>query len=637
MARQDYIAAKKLGDSWVRFCEKRGLSPYPPVLDSFEGLKDSAGEVRLGLLELPVSRIKGNKEMGRNNAFASNFMPILGSTTEFGLKWASLYDSYANEGIRDAILVYEYMNQYYVQEGNKRVSVSKYGGSEFILADVIRILPKRDDSKESRLYYEYLDFYKSTKNVYIVFSEPGEYQKLADLLGETLGDKWPEDLCKDLKAAFFNFCRKSGLTMDDDDDFTMSDAFLIYISIFPLKSLLTDSKDQIVKNIRLARRELMTSTSVEKIDFVESAPETGEQKSGILSLFTPSAKYTKASPLRVAFLYDTDIESSRWINSHEAGRLYVDEVTGDNVRTAFYTIDADLDDAVERAARDRNELIFVVTPDRMNAVLQAAVKYPYIRFFTCAVGEPHALVRSYHGKLYEAAFLMGIYCGSLTLAQGSGQPHRVGYIARTFDNTSVVNAFAVGVSMMDPACRIMLSCVKPDAAQDLSELRAGWIQAGASYYADFEYPLSGGNTTRPGLYSIGAEKDTYLGRPYYNWGKYYAQIIQAVLSGAWNAADLVNEQIVKNYWFGLSTEVVDISVPQIPYQTKKMLAFFKNSIANGGFDPFVGELHAQDGIIQNSGEASRSGFNLDFEKLASGKIATMDWLCDNIDGQFITP
>ena len=46
------------------------------------------------------------------------------------MKWSDLYDSYKQEGIRDAIKVYEYMNRYYVQEGNKRVSVSHYGGTD---------------------------------------------------------------------------------------------------------------------------------------------------------------------------------------------------------------------------------------------------------------------------------------------------------------------------------------------------------------------------------------------------------------------------------------------------------------------------------------------------------------------------
>ena len=68
-------------------------------------------------MELPLDRIVGNKEQGRNNAFANNFMPLLDETSEFGVKWSKLYDSFLEEGIRDAIIVYEYLNDYYVQEG----------------------------------------------------------------------------------------------------------------------------------------------------------------------------------------------------------------------------------------------------------------------------------------------------------------------------------------------------------------------------------------------------------------------------------------------------------------------------------------------------------------------------------------
>ncbi len=71
-------------------------------------IKDCTAEVRLGLLELPLRRIVGNKEMGRNSAFANNFMPLLEEGTEFAVKWSNLYDSFLNEGIRDSIKVYEY-------------------------------------------------------------------------------------------------------------------------------------------------------------------------------------------------------------------------------------------------------------------------------------------------------------------------------------------------------------------------------------------------------------------------------------------------------------------------------------------------------------------------------------------------
>ena len=163
--KEDYKAAKKLGEKAVREAVRNGQSPYLPVLDSLEEVKSGLAQRHLGLMELPMSRIKGNKEAGRNSAFANNFMPLFEENTEFAAKWSALYDSYAKEGIRDAIKVYEYMNQYYVQEGNKRVSVSKYGKTEYILADVTRIIPEKSDSKEVIAYYEYLDFSDSIRNL----------------------------------------------------------------------------------------------------------------------------------------------------------------------------------------------------------------------------------------------------------------------------------------------------------------------------------------------------------------------------------------------------------------------------------------------------------------------------------------
>ena len=80
--KEDYKAAKKLGEKAVREAVRNGASPYLPVLDSIEEVKNAAGQRHLGLLDLPISRIKGNKEAGRNSAFANNFMPLLGEDTE---------------------------------------------------------------------------------------------------------------------------------------------------------------------------------------------------------------------------------------------------------------------------------------------------------------------------------------------------------------------------------------------------------------------------------------------------------------------------------------------------------------------------------------------------------------------------
>lgn len=630
-----YREAKKLGDEAVRAAVKNGVSPYLPVLDNFEEIKHPAGEVHVGLMDLAVSRIRGNKELGRNNAFANNFMPIFSEDSEFATKWTALYDSYLEEGIREAIKCYEYMNWYYVQEGNKRVSVSKFGGSEFILADVIRILPVRNDSKEVRVYYEYLDFWNVTKNNYIILSDPGEYEKLAHLLGQDLVSKWPEELCTDLKAAFFKFVKLYRTVLKLGDDFTTSDAFLVYISIFPMKTLFEDTEEQIIKNIRLARDELQNGESPENIAFLDTAPE-GEKSSGIIGLFTGARSYTASAPLKVGFVYDGDAEKSRWIGSHELGRFYVDKVTGDNVVTNSYTSvnnGDSVEDAIGNALADKNEIIFTVSPGMMPDTLKAAVHNPNVKFLNCSVGESHPSVRSYHGKLYEAAFLMGILAAdTLLLEKGGREERRIGYIVRGGGSMSVadLNAFAIGVSLIDPGCRISLKYLRGEAGT----VSAGeWENERVSMYADFEYSAGQEVTAIPGVYMLDRGKESFIGAPYFNWGKYYVQIVQSVLSGAWEVNEIVKLHSPANYWFGLSTGVVDIRTQELPYQTKKMISFFKKAIMSNGLDPFSGELHSQNDMIQENPRNKNSHISASLEKMTVGQILSMEWLNENIDGE----
>ena len=79
---------------------------------------------------------------------------------------------------------------------------------------------------------------------------------------------------------------------------------------------------------------------------------------------------------------------------------------------------------------------------------------------------------------------------------------------------------------------------------------------------------------------MGEQKDEYLGTPFYNWGKFYSTIVHSVLLGSWNHQETTNKQRAMNYWFGLSTGVVDIRTKGLPYQTEKLLGFIKKGIIN---------------------------------------------------------
>lgn len=85
-------------------------------------------------------------------------MPLLPFNTEFARKWSNLYDIQVTEGYRDPIIVTEFMHRFYVQEGNKRVSVLKFLDAPTVSARVTRLYPGTWDSVESRLYGEFCAF-----------------------------------------------------------------------------------------------------------------------------------------------------------------------------------------------------------------------------------------------------------------------------------------------------------------------------------------------------------------------------------------------------------------------------------------------------------------------------------------------
>ena len=53
-----------------------------------------------------------------------------------------MYKAHLNEGIREPIKAYEFMNKFYVEEGNKRVSVLKFFDAVSIPGNVTRIVPR---------------------------------------------------------------------------------------------------------------------------------------------------------------------------------------------------------------------------------------------------------------------------------------------------------------------------------------------------------------------------------------------------------------------------------------------------------------------------------------------------------------
>jgi hypothetical protein len=221
---------------------------------------------------------------------------------------------------------------------------------------------------------------------------------------------------------------------------------------------------------------------------------------------------------------------------------------------------------------------------------------------------------------------------TLLLEKNCREERRIGYIVRGGSIMSVadLNAFAIGVSLIDPYCHIKLRNLHSGEDSVSAE---EWADEGVSMFADFEYSAGQEVTEIPGVYMLDRGKETFIGAPYFNWGKYYVQIVQSVISGAWDINETVKLHNAANYWFGLSTGVVDIRTQELPYQTKKMISFFKKAIMSNDLDPFSGELHSQNDMIQENPRNKNSHISTTLEKMTVGRILSMDWLNENIDGE----
>ena len=187
-----YRQARKRGEQGRRRAISQSEHPYLTDLDSLVAQLPLGQRESVGLRDIPLEMVVGTVTKGRQSAFSCNFMPLLPFNTEFARKWSNLYDIQVTEGYRDPIIVTEFMHRFYVQEGNKRVSVLKFLDAPTVSAKVTRLYPGKWDSVESRLYGEFCAFWRVCPLYEIEFSREGSYETLAKMLGQDLVEKWPQ-------------------------------------------------------------------------------------------------------------------------------------------------------------------------------------------------------------------------------------------------------------------------------------------------------------------------------------------------------------------------------------------------------------------------------------------------------------
>ena len=524
---EEYEKAKKLAEKDYRKAVTSGEYPYLPALEEFFRDGNSDVGIPIGIMEIPLAQVVGTKTWGRQASFARNFMPLLGEETEFAMKWASLCRIQEEEGIRDPIKAYEYMWKFYVLEGNKRVSVSKYAGLSVILADVTRVMPEKRDEPAVRIYYEFDRFFRVAPLYEIIFSEEGCYEKLAELVGQNLTDPWPKEVVKDLSFGYSVFAQIFEQKYEKEFQMTTADAFLIYLAIYGLKSLQENSREMVARQMERIKEEFRVGDTGKQVTFLER-PYLKESAPLLLSPFRKT--WTQKNPLKIAFLYDEPLAASSWLYGHELGRNHLEDCFDGLVKTRPYEgalAPEIFDRDVEEAAADGAGLIVTTSPLQMEETLRAAVKYPGIKFINCSINLTASAVRSYYGRMHEAKFLMGV------LASTVAKNHRVGYVADypIYGALSRANAFAIGAALTDPEVKVYLTwtSLKEGNWQRFMEENEVRVVSGPDLIKPAEA------SREYGLYHIEGRDDVKsLAMPVWDWGRYYELIVRSILDGSFD-------------------------------------------------------------------------------------------------------
>ena len=618
MSRQEaveqYARALKRGRKLYKDCLIRGRYPYPQVLDEILDNTMVAGQVDMGVKEIPMDQVTGTKTEGRRSAFAANFFPLMEPDTEFAAKWVDLCEAHLGEGIRDPVRCYEYLGRFYVQEGNKRVSVLKSYDSPSIPAYVIRVIPAWAEDPAILAYYDFMQYYQLTGMYQVYFSRAGSFAKLQAALGYEPDHRWTDEERQSFNAGLTYF-RAAFLKLGGADlPVTMADALLVWLKVYSFGELKSMPPAELAKTLTALWADVKVLSQPEPVSVTTEPPvEPREAEPGLLSrIFKP-----KTAHLNVAFISEHRPEESDWARAHDLGRQYLEAVLGDQVTVQVFEglpTEAEAEKAMDQAVENGAQVIFATTPPLIGACRKAAVKYPGVRILNCSASMPYTGVRTYYSRIYEGKFITGAIAGAMS---ASG---RIGYVASSpiFGVPAGINAFALGARLTNPRARIQLrwSCVEENPMEQLA-------REGVELISNRDIPTPDRTQEPWGLCLVLPGGTLHsLASPYWHWGNVYVRLVRSMFNGGWDALSSGDGRAV-SYWWGMRSRAVDILMDRaLPNGVRQLAEILRRGVADSSILPFHRPIWSQDGAVRNDGD----------RWFTPEEILHMDWLCDCVDG-----
>lgn len=326
--------------------------------------------------------------------------------------------------------------------------------------------------------------------------------------------------------------------------------------------------------------------------------------------------------IHVAFINERNPVDSTWTSAHDLGRQYLEQALAGRVTVRTYNMvqpGENAETVMEQAIAEGAQVLFATTPPLIAACRKIAVRHPGVRILNCSVSMPYTGVRTYYSRIYEGKFITGAIAGAMA------KDDQVGYVASypIFGVPAGINAFALGARLANPRVKIYLhwSCT-PGNALDL------FTRQGISIISNRDIPTPDLPQQDWGVYQVGPGGAIQpLASPYWHWGRFYEKMIRSILNGGWDALNAEHSEQAVNYWWGMSSGVVDVRIdPSLPDGVQHLAEILKRGIVDGSIDPFHRLISSQDGALRNDGN----------QWYSPEEILHMDWLCDCVEGSIPT-
>ena len=328
----------------------------------------------------------------------------------------------------------------------------------------------------------------------------------------------------------------------------------------------------------------------------------------------------------VGFIYVGPVDDGGWTEVHDNGRAametsfdgQVKTYTKENVSEEKSEVLAACDEMVDQGC----SIIFATSFGFMDGILEAAEKYPDVKFEQASGYETMDNVGTYFGRMYEARYLAGIVAGMATTS------NEIAYVA-AFPIPEVVreiDAFALGVKAVNPDAKVNVSWTKTwyDPATEKAAAEA-LINQGCDVTAQTQDSTATMEAAKEaGVLSIGYSlsaadtmPDVYMTAPLFDFSQYYTDTVQSVIDGTWT-----NEQ----YWGHMSEGIVslDTLTDNVPNkdEVQAKVDTATAAINDGTLFVFSGEIKDQTGTVR-----VKKG-----EQLSDADMLSLDWFVGNIAG-----